>query len=297
MAHRIGKMPRGLLGAVALIAIAEWVGFARLDRPISFGAASWRDARGNAEREARGADLLCFGDSQIKCGLLPSVLERRHGWKAFNLAVVGGQAPSSYYLFERALRAGARPKAVIVGYYPALLGCDLRLNAGMWSELLDARESLDLLVCSRDAKLAAPLLSRAMLPSLRRRVEVRAALNAAILGVVDPQREEARAYRRNWKVNAGAHALGTVKDYDSAARPELGGERWKCKPENARYVRRFLALARRYHVAVFWLLPTNAPTLSAARSRRPGCGVGSFRRHASGRISRVDGHRSPPRID
>jgi hypothetical protein len=261
-----GRIPRGLFGALVLVAAAEWAGFARFDAPVSFGAASWRDARRDAERNAFDGAVLCFGDSQIKCGLLPVVLERSRGLKAYNLAVVGGQAPSSYYLLDHALRAGARPRAVVVGYYPALLGCDLRLNAGMWPELLDAPECLDLLVASRDTKLAAPLLSRGALPSLRRRKDVRAAVRAAILGTVDPERDEARAYRRNWQVNAGAHALPTVARYDDGARPEPGGERWKCKPVNALYIRRFLTLARRHDIPVFWLLPANAPALTAARA-------------------------------
>ena len=36
------------------------------------------------------------------------MLRERTGRRAFNLAVVGGSAPSSYFLLRRALKAGAR---------------------------------------------------------------------------------------------------------------------------------------------------------------------------------------------
>jgi len=251
----------GFLGAVALVVAAEWAVFGPFDDPVSFGAASWRDGGRAAAHEAVDGAVLCFGDSQVKCGILPAVLERRLGLPAYNLAVIGGQAPGSFYLFERALRAGAKPRAIVVGYYPALLGCDLRLNAGLWPELLDPGGCLDLLLGARDTRLAGPLLTRAVLPSLRRRADVA----AAVRGGPDPGRDDARAYRRNWRVNGGAHALPVGRALVDESRPEAGGGRWKCKPENARYVRRFLALAAARGVPVFWLLPTNAPGLTAAR--------------------------------
>lgn len=263
-----GRVPLGLLGAVGLVAAAEVGVFARFDDPASFIAASWREAgRAATAPGAVGAGVLCFGDSQVKSGVLPAVLARRLGRPAYNLAVVGGQAPGSYYLFERALRAGARPRAVVVGYYPGLLGCDLRLNAGLWPELLGPAGCLDLVAGSRDRRLAGPALVRALLPSLLRRGELRAAVRVALTGAPDAGRDEARAYRRNWRVNAGAHALAPGRGDPGDARPEPGGGRWKCKPENARYVRRFLALAAARGVPVFWLLPTNAPALAAARAR------------------------------
>jgi hypothetical protein len=262
-----GRMPAGLAGAVAL-AVAVEAAVGAFDGPSSFIVASWRDsARAAVGREARAAELLCFGDSQVKCGLLPPVLARRAGASAFNLAVVGGQPASSLSLFERALDAGARPRAVVVGYYPALLGADLRINTTKWAELLGPIESLGLLIRSRDGKLAGPLLARVALPSLRRRDDARAAVLAALRNAPDPGVVEARAFRRNWRVNSGAHALEPKPDFRDDARPETTGRRWKCKPENARDVRRFLALARDRGVAVFWMMPTDSPLLSAARAR------------------------------
>lgn len=255
--------PLGMIGTVVLVVAAELGAFSTFEAPVSYGAASWREGgRAAAESGAVEGTVLCFGDSQVKCGLLPPVLEKRLGGSVYNLAVVGGQAPSSLYLFERALRAGAKPRAVVVGYYPALLGCDLRLNAGMWPELLGAAECLDLIWSARDPKLVAPVLSKAALPSLRRREDVRGALLVAN----EPRQAEARAFRRNWSVNAGAHALAVQPGFRDDARPEPGGRRWKCKPANLRYIRRFLSVADRHGIPVFWLLPTNSPALTAARS-------------------------------
>jgi hypothetical protein len=237
----------------------------------SFIAASWRESGRAAWREAVAAcdgGVLCLGDSQVKCGLLPDVLRRRLGLGAVNLAVVGGQAPSTYHLLERVLSAGARPRAVVVDFYPSLLAADLTINTRNWPELLGLWGCLRLVTGVRDARLAAPLLVRAALPSLRAREEVRAAVVAALSGTDDEGRARARAYRRNWRLNGGAHALAVRPgggDVPADPVDPAAAARWRAKPENARYVRRTLALAAAHGIPVFWLLPTYAPSLQAAR--------------------------------
>jgi hypothetical protein len=133
-------------------------------------------------------------------------------------------------------------------------------------------------VAARDRKLAGPLLAHALWPSVRRREEARAAVLAALRpgDGAHPGRSEARAYRRNWRVNAGAHALPRNPAFvepavaavggDTAGGPAPGG-RWKCKPENALYLRRLLTLATARGVPVFWLLPTVSPATRDAHER------------------------------
>src|SRR5436305_8758992 len=104
------RVPLGLVGALALVAGAEWGVFRRLDGLTPYIPASWSQSGRAARREAVAADVLCLGDSQVKSGLLPNVLARRLGRPAYNLAVVGGQPASAYYLLARALKAGARPR-------------------------------------------------------------------------------------------------------------------------------------------------------------------------------------------
>ena len=260
-------LPLGLLGAVVLIVAAETAVFGPHDAPASFIAASWREAHRAAGQEAAaaGGGLLCFGDSQVKAGLLPAVLAQRLGRPAYNLAVVGGQPAASEALLRRALRAGARPSALVVGYYPGLLASDLRINTGLWPEVLGLRGCLALIVETADTRNAGPLLARAVLPSLRRREDIHAAILAALPGGTNASRDEARAFRRNWRVNAGAHALPAGHAYSDDPRLIEHGDRWECRPEHVRSIRRFLALAASREVPVFWVLPTSAPGLAGAR--------------------------------
>jgi hypothetical protein len=256
------RAPIGLAGAAVLVVVLELVVFRPGDDPASFITANWRESGRAAasDRMAVGGEVLCLGDSQVKCGLLPRVLQGRLGLTAYNLAVIGGQAPSSYYLLARALKAGARPRAVVVDFTPSLLASDLRINTGMWPELLGLGECVDLIVTTRDLNIAGPLLVRAVLPSLRRRDEVRAGVQGLAEG-----REKARAYLRNWRLNAGAHVLPVrLEPHDLPPRPVPGeGARWRCKSENPPYVRRLLSLARAHDIPVFWLLPTYTPDLRA----------------------------------
>lgn len=263
------RAPAGLLGALALVVAVE-AGVTRLPPgrlAWSFIPASWGESgRASAGPEVRAADVLVLGDSQVKCGVQPALL----GASAYNLAVVGGQPASSYYLLARALKAGARPRAVVVDFFPGLLASDLRINTAKWPELLGAREAFDLLITTRDGKLVGPLLARVLVPTLGRREGIRAAVLAAVTGREERAAAEARAYRRNWRLNAGAHLLpDNPAFHDQAAGPAAttlnSTRRWKCKPENDVYVRRFLALAGGHGVRVYWMLPTVAPGLRAGR--------------------------------
>jgi len=274
--RRRGGLPLGFLGAAALAGLIEW-GVSRPAEDRAFIPASWAASARASAREAAGAAVLCLGDSQVKCGLLPGVIGRRLGVPVYNLAVVGGQAPSTYELFAQALRAGARPRAVVVDYYPGLLGADCQINTRQWPELLGFGGCLDLIVRTRDRHIAGPLLAGSLVPTLRRRDGLRAGLVAGFRGVPDPGRAEALAYLRNWGRNAGAHAMpdgpGPVGPVESPVPPPPGvdpasaGARWRCKVEHAASIRRFLRLAAARGVAVYWLLPTTAPALSEARRR------------------------------
>ena len=269
------RTPFGVFGAVALVAAVE-VGLSQVPVdawPSSFIAASWAESeRASRTRgEGVGADVLILGDSQLKCGLQPKLIEGALGLRAFNLAVVGGQPASSYYLLSKALDSGATPKAIVVDFFPGLLAADLRINTGKWADLLDPGECLGLASTARDGKLFGPVIARALLPALRLRDGVRAGVTAALTGVEGKDAAEARAYVRNWRVNGGSHALPRKPEFRESEGdvldPSQPGRRWKCKPENLAYVRRFLALAGSHKIPVFWVLPTVAPRLRAERGR------------------------------
>jgi hypothetical protein len=67
----------GLLGVIEPLAARF-----EADR-LSMGAWSWRAGGVASRREAVEADLLCLGDSLIKTGLAPRVIEERTGRQTF----------------------------------------------------------------------------------------------------------------------------------------------------------------------------------------------------------------------
>lgn len=260
--------PTGLAGMLGLVAAIELV-VARFDADrAAVVPLDWREARRAANREAPGCEVLCFGDSQVKKGLLPRVVQDRLGRPAYNLAVLGGQAPSSYVLLCRALAAGARPRAIVIGFFPGLLASDTRINVRQWPELLEARECLELAWASRDPRLFASVTLGLLSPSFKDRDQIRAHILAALRGEAGRTRAEILPYRRNWRINAGAQVAPRNPNFRDDAPPaaSIRGV-WKCKPENAAYIRRFLALADTHHLPVFWLMPTISPNWQARREQ------------------------------
>ena len=138
------RAPLGLLGMLGLVfAVEVCVGSHDLDlmTPQEW---CWRLSGMDATRRSPGCEVLCFGDSLVQGGIAPQLIEGRTGRRAFNFAVGGGQAPSSYFLLRRALESGARPAAVLVDFFPSLLGLGPRHNLPHWPHLLDTRECLEL---------------------------------------------------------------------------------------------------------------------------------------------------------
>src|SRR3954447_9395190 len=84
-----GRVPWGFLGMLGLMALVE-LALAR----HGLAPSNWRASGRAASGKAVGCEVLCFGDSQVKLGLLPRVIEQRLGRPAYNLAIVGGQAPA-----------------------------------------------------------------------------------------------------------------------------------------------------------------------------------------------------------
>jgi hypothetical protein len=214
--------------------------------------------------------VLCFGDSLVKFAVVPRVLEARLGQGAYNLAVCGGQAPSSYFLLRRALEAGARPEAVVVDFMPHLLDHGPRQNARQWPMLVNPREFVELVWSARNGSFLASTALAVLLPSVRARFEIRATLQAAIEGKGAPERETMTAYERNWALNQGAQlnpkalqkeARFNLHRWEDFPRP------WSCNHVNAAFVRKFLALAQSHHIQIYLLLPPVRDDVQARRER------------------------------
>ena len=268
---RRGAAPWGLVGMVALALAAE--GFVA-GHSIDFtgpDTASWCLSAAAAGRDAPGRAVLFLGDSLVKHGLVPRVFVARSGRSAYNLSVCAAQAPVTYFLLRRALDAGARPAAVVVDFQPDLLAGGPEHLLRCWQEFVGPRELLDLAGSDRGPRFLAALVLGRLVPSVRCRFEVRAAVRAALRGEPSPLQGVNRLCRRQWRLNDGANVaarnaafLGDVGPDDHRA---LLSDRFWCHPVNRRYLGRLLALARVHGIAVYWLLPPLAPQVQARRER------------------------------
>ena len=263
------KIPWGLVGMLALVVAVEAVVAGHALDLTRFPIDDWR-VQGRAARvEAVGRDWLCFGDSLVKYGIAPRELEARLGGRAYNLALCGGQAPASYFLLRRALDAGARPRGVIVDFAPHLLATDARHNLRQWPELLGLREGVDLAWTTGHAGFLASLALGGLLPTVKDREQVRGAIVAALRGESASRRGEVEAHRRTWRAERGAERARADPSYRGeidAVHPAYFPHAWKCHRANEAYVRRFLDLADRHAIAVYWLLPPLAPRFQARRA-------------------------------
>ena len=266
--------PAGLLFAMALVAGLEFTVFRPRSDLATFISASWVEALRASRNDAVSADVLFLGDSQIKGGLLPATFEKKTRIRAYNLATIGGQPAAALALLERAVEAGAKPRAVGVGFYPGLLASDGRINVRQWPEVLGTAACLGFIRHSGDLAFAAPLLVRSLLPSLRRRDEIRSAVVASLTGKTDPGTVKRLAFQRNWRLNSGAQALAANPAFQDDPVSPVGepgsaanraGAHWSAKDEHRVHLRNLLAYTESRAIDVFWLLPTNSPGLRRSR--------------------------------
>lgn len=106
--------PSGLIGMAVLVPALEAVVSWHWRDLASYQAIGTRFA---AERAMTSAcAVLGLGDSQMKFGFDPPQFERTLGLSAFNLAVPGTPPALSNVILSRALEAGARPRAIVLGH-------------------------------------------------------------------------------------------------------------------------------------------------------------------------------------
>jgi hypothetical protein len=290
---RAAHWPAGLIGAIGLILLLEGP-IARLPvhpDPRTRLAASWA----NASREATGpesrADILCLGDSQIKLGIVPRILEARLGQSVYNLAVLGGQPPTSHYLLRGVLDRGHHPRALVVNFSPLLLGMNPRVHLEWWAGLARGRERLDLLLRAGEPGLAISLILHGAVASLSSREAFREALGFGGIGSDGgeerPEGDEIRALLRNWCFNRGAQVAPRpfVPIRGSLPRPYDGPDwRWQPNPVQAYFVERFLANAQERAIPVYWIIP---PADAEWLERNRGVGtVGAYRSYVRGLVGR-----------
>jgi hypothetical protein len=259
------RIPTGLLGALVLIFAVERAIVSH--RMGTLGGSQWGYELARAEADAGGRDcqVLCFGDSLLKQGLAPTVVESKSGLKTYNFALPGGQAPGNYFLLRRALDSGARPSAIVVENLPRLMATDPDFNLENWPFLASPAECLELARISGNPKLGTGLLLRDLIPSYRCRSSIRVNLKTALDGGFDVYAREVQSALRNWEVNRGAEILpsrpGRVEDVDTWMRGYFPD--FSCSATNRAYIEKFLDLAASRQIPVFWVLPPYKPELQA----------------------------------
>ena len=255
----------GLLVAIEKPIARSWLDFSD---PVSL---SWRFSTEAARTQAPGSDLLCLGDSLAKHGIIPSLIEAESGLRTVNLAAARCPTVMTYYVFRRALDAGAHPAAIIINTKQAVLIGSPEYNAQYWPAVLSPRECLELGFISRRPETAAAALMGCLFPSLRSRLEIRSNLLAALGGHADPLHDINRLLWRNWTVNDGANVASLHSGYHGELSPEIEGRlhpsAFFVDRSNAEGIERALRLATERGIRVFWLLPPLSAGLEAMRDR------------------------------
>jgi lysophospholipase L1-like esterase len=264
-----GAIPWGVAGMIGLILSVEcfvsrhWIDFSD---PVSL---SWRWSAEAAETEARRGELLCLGDSLVKHGLVPAVIERATGRRAVNLSAARAPTLWTYYLLRRALDAGARPSAIVINAKPAVLMGGPVYDARYWQEVLTLRDGFELLQMTRKAPFIASTLVGRLLPSLRSRLEVRSNVLAALRGETDRLHAINRVLWRNWTANGGANLASADSPFQGEVALEvaqrLHTDRFHVDRTNATAIERLLRLAAERQIPVFWLMCPLSPNLQALR--------------------------------
>ena len=263
---RRAPAPRGALGMLALVILVECtLGGHDLDFTAPWHW-DWRTTGKLAARKQGKADVLLFGDSLMKFGVMPRVLHDRAGMTAYNFALHTGQTSSSYFMLRRVLAAGNRPKAVILDLTPHMFAHNVEENQRLWPEFLNPAECFDLARTMGSPDFFAATMLARFVPTIKERHDIRATIYAWVKCLPSPSRRgEIPSYLRNWKLNQGAQLMpdGPSPPIDPVHWEVSLYRTWAPDPVNLAYLDRFLALARSAGVPVAWLLPPNQPSLQA----------------------------------
>ncbi len=276
------RWPAGFAGLLGIVLLVECA-IALVGRDLGLlMTADWRRTPRDASgRTAAGAEILCFGDSLIKTGIVPAAIEARLDQTAYNLAALGVPSPGSYFLLNRALAAGARPRAIIYDANESLLWLTSpRECVTAWADLIGPADALELARDDGDPGFFGLYLVHHLIPSVRLRHDLRRAIGDILAGraptmeipyprVVDRQHAANRGailYQPMHPKDGPDHRPGGALGPDEAPSWYTGG--WTARPSNLLYVDKFLALAASRGIPVFLLVAPIHPGVLAERERR-----------------------------
>jgi hypothetical protein len=249
--------PWGLVGCLILMILCEAVIERRGFDWMTPDQWVFRMTGKRLTAHARDRDFLVFGDSLAKLSLAPKLVEDVSGLSGYNFALSGSQAANSYFLLNRVIKSGAKPRIILIDFFPPLL----RLPHWHVIEndpfLLSTCEAIDYAWHVGDATFLSSLLARQALPSIRQRQSIR----SAIVGRLDHSIAGTWAHfthhlLHNITANNGAqiHVCEPLTHnldlYDHSHFPH-----WQIQPVQEVYVDRFFTLARQHGIRVGLLLP------------------------------------------
>ncbi|MFO0954130.1 MAG: hypothetical protein U0835_23840 [Isosphaeraceae bacterium] len=257
---------------LALVVLVEAFVVRPGDGFASFHGANWRETARQLRTQydwaskapGREPEVVLLGDSLVKFGVYPAVMEEATNRRATNLAVTTGPTPASYVLFRRILAAGGRPRAIVIDSVdgPLAEGPQSRARVYPWADMLTTAEAAEIAWTSRDVDFLVQVTLRGLLHSFHNRFEIRKGVLHAIRGEWDMRRTNILAAKRNWAFNRGAQV--NLSNHLEVKAPEappgqgLPGT-WTPHPVNVVYLERIFDLASENGVAVFWVLPPIHP--------------------------------------
>ena len=101
---RRSRWPIGLFGMLAIVVgIERYIASRDVDLGTMYSI-EWRDGGRSVAKNAKDADVLCFGTSMSRLGVSPKAIEERLGLSAYNFALSGAQP------FRDLHHAEARPR-------------------------------------------------------------------------------------------------------------------------------------------------------------------------------------------
>ena len=265
------RLPSGLLGMLALVAVVEAAIEGHRADLVSAWVEDWRVTARAAGTKVSGCDVLCFGDSLVKYGILPKVIRAKAGLRSYNLATSGGTMPSAFFLLRRALDSGARPKAVLIDFDSLMPGDDGPSKLLNYPDLATFRDGLDLAWTSGSSNFFGPLTASKVLPSYHFRFEIRSSIRASLDGRSSSDRNSVKSHATLWSHESGAQPTERVRfrhPRESLLIDAASPEDWACEPTNRAYLERFLDLAESRAITVYWLMPPLAPEVERRRIER-----------------------------
>ena len=265
--------PWGMLWAIAILILVERAVFHhRLDLASrnTIGITHTHQA---IYGESRDSSVLAMGDSLVKAGVSPTVIEKRLGRKTFNLAIHGAIAPMTYYMLEQALSRAPQPSAIIVDFKPSQLTIHPSLVLPGFSSEMNFGQCVDFARTMKSSSFFAQLLTHKYIPSLKERWGIREYVSSALAGKAIDKRSTNLSALIRWSADRGADSLPVVPWIESI---ETTWDEGTYVPDtplpfdflNLVYLKRFLELSERNKIPVFWVAPPLHPRIQAKRDAR-----------------------------